>query len=112
VVVGAPASPRIYGELGQPRSEVLTVVERSFEVGACLELDYVDRREKESRRTVEPHGLLVETPAWYLLCRDRERQAVRMFRLDRIRMARLLPLTFQPDLEAVHREWLAQRAGE
>ena len=111
VVVGAPASPRIYGELGQPRSEVLTVVERSFEVGACLELDYVDRREKESRRTVEPHGLLVETPAWYLLCRDRERQAVRMFRLDRIRMARLLPLTFQPDLEAVHREWLAQLKG-
>ena len=111
VVLGRPASPRIYAELGTPAPELLRTVERAFAEGACLEIGYVDRRGQESRRTVEPHGLLVEVPAWYLLCRDREKQAVRMFRLDRLRRARLLPESFRPDLEAVHRQWLAQRAA-
>ena len=91
----------------------LTAAVRLGGVGACLAFDYVDRRGQATRRTVEPHGLLAEVPAWYLLCRDRERRAVRMFRLDRMRRARVLEGDrFRPDLEAVHREWLAQRAEE
>lgn len=113
VVVGRPASPRVYAELRPPSRELLAAVERAFAGDACLAFDYVDRRGQPTSRTVEPHGLLAEVPAWYLLCRDRERRAVRMFRLDRMRRARVLEGDrFRPDLEAVHREWLAQRAEE
>jgi predicted DNA-binding transcriptional regulator YafY len=112
VVVGRPASARIYAELRVPPAEVLSAVERSFAACACLAFDYVDRRGQASSRTVEPHGLLVELPAWYLLCRDAERGVVRMFRLDRMRRARVLDdRPFRPDLDGVHRQYLAQRAG-
>ena len=112
VVVGRPASPRTYGEIGAPLTAVLGAVERAFAEGVCLALDYVDRSGRATSRTVEPHGLLVEMPAWYLLCRDLEKRAVRMFRLDRIQRAQALTgAPFQPDLEAVHREYLAQRAA-
>ena len=110
VVIGRPASPRIYAELGTPALAAIAAVERAFAEGVCLALDYEDRGGRATSRTVEPHGLLVEMPAWYLLCRDLEKRAVRMFRLDRIRRARALAgRPFQPDLEAVYREYLAQR---
>lgn len=110
VVVGRPASARVYAELGSPSRDLLGAVERCFAEGLCLAFDYVDRRGEASSRMVEPHGLLVETPAWYLLCRDLEKEAVRMFRLDRIRRATALEdRPFQPDLEAVFREYQAQR---
>jgi len=110
VVVGRPASPRVYAELGSPSRELLAAVERCFAEGLCLDFDYVDGRGRPSSRSVEPHGLLVETPAWYLLCRDLERGVVRMFRLDRIRRASVLAdRPFHPDLEAVFLEYQAQR---
>jgi hypothetical protein len=40
----------------------------------------MDREGKESTRRVEPHGLLVETPVWYVLARDVEKAAPRTFR--------------------------------
>jgi predicted DNA-binding transcriptional regulator YafY len=112
VVVGRPASPQIYADLGKTPPELLSAVEECFTRGLCLAFDYVDRHGAPTRRTVEPHGLLVETPAWYLLTRDVEKAAVRMFRIDRIRQARVLrDRPFQPDLEAVFCEWKAQRAA-
>ncbi|MBI5067883.1 MAG: WYL domain-containing protein [Deltaproteobacteria bacterium] len=112
VVVGRPASARIYAELRAPSPGLLSAVERAFASCACLAFDYVDRRGQASSRTVEPHGLLVELPAWYLLCRDRERGVVRMFRLDRMRRARVLEdQPFRPDLDGVHRQYLAERAA-
>jgi predicted DNA-binding transcriptional regulator YafY len=49
-------------------------------------------------RRIEPHGLLVQSPVWYILARDVEKQAPRMFRMDRIAAPRLLSdVTFHPD---------------
>ncbi|MGC4120048.1 MAG: WYL domain-containing protein [Myxococcales bacterium] len=108
-------SPCFAADLRRPRQdgpELLSAVEECFTRGLCLAFDYVDRRGTPTKRTVEPHGLLVETPAWYLLCRDVEKRAVRMFRIDRIRQARVLnDRPFLPDLEAVFREWKVQQAA-
>lgn len=113
VVVGRRASPKIYAELGATPPELLAVIEQSFSRELALTFDYVDRHGATSRRVVEPHGLLVESPAWYLLCRDLDKRAARIFRIDRIRRARLLPdQPFTSDLDAVHRQWLAQRAAD
>ncbi len=43
-----------------------------------------------SVRRIEPHGLLVKAPVWYVLARDVEKQAPRMFRMDRVSRPRLL----------------------
>lgn len=42
-------------------------------------------RDEVSARTVEPYGLGASGRNWYLVGRDRDREAVRQFRVDRIR---------------------------
>jgi predicted DNA-binding transcriptional regulator YafY len=110
VVVGRPATPRVLAELGTPPEELLSVFERAFARKVCLSFEYRDRHGHASRRLVEPHGLLVEAPAWYVLARDVEKSAARMFRMDRIRRARLVPeRSFVPDMEGLKAQALSQR---
>lgn len=49
---------------------------------------------------------LVEAPAWYLFTIDRGLGETRLFRLDRIRGARLLTAQFDPEARDVCREWV------
>jgi hypothetical protein len=63
---------------------------------------YTDRVGKKSPRRVEPHGLLVETPVWYVLARDVDKGEPRTFRMDRIARPRLLAdISFLPDLQLI-----------
>lgn len=50
-----------------------------------LILDYTDKHGTRSRRVVEPLGYVGGVDAWYLVAWCRLREAVRAFRLDRIR---------------------------
>ena len=53
-------------------------------------------------RRVEPHGLLVETPVWYMLARDVDKSEPRMFRMDRVARPRVLgDVVFRPDLALI-----------
>jgi predicted DNA-binding transcriptional regulator YafY len=84
VVIGAPAPPELVAGAGSPTSELLRCVEEAFRRGMAIAFDYRDRLGKATRRTVEPHGLLVQPPIWYVLAIDVEKQKPRMFRMDRI----------------------------
>ncbi|HZI11430.1 MAG TPA: WYL domain-containing protein, partial [Myxococcus sp.] len=113
VVVGRPATARVLAELGTPPEELLAVFERAFREGVCLSFEYRDRHGQPSRRLVEPHGLLVEAPVWYVLALDVEKAAARMFRMDRIRRPRRVPeRRFTPDVEALKALAQAQRQVE
>ena len=104
---------RVLETLAAPPPELLQTFESAFAQDACLAFDYTDRHGATTRRIVEPHGLLVETPAWYLLTRDAESGDARMFRMDRIRRPRVLPeRRFRPDFEGVHRQAAEQRRRE
>ena len=109
VVVGNPASPRIRAELGAATPELLIAFERAVASDKCLAFDYVDRHGNVTRRLVEPHGLLVEVPAWYLLTRDVESGKARAFRMDRVRRARIDPRSFRPDFDGLRRQHDEQR---
>ncbi|MFN7132010.1 MAG: helix-turn-helix transcriptional regulator, partial [Myxococcales bacterium] len=103
---------RVLSGLGTPPPELLGHFEQAFGEACCLAFDYRDRHGRTSRRTVEPHGLLVEPPVWYVLARDVERDAARMFRMDRIARPRLVrERRFTPDLEGLHRQ-LQRERGE
>ena len=65
-------------------AELLTVV-----AGACrnheqLRFGYGDRKERSTRRNVEPHGLVHSGARWYLVAWDLEREDFRTFRVDRM----------------------------
>lgn len=102
VVIGPPASASVRRGAGAPPDELLGLFEKAFSRGRGLGFHYTDREGKTSNRRVEPHGLLVQTPVWYVLARDVDKAEPRMFRMDRVSRPRLLDdVVFRPDVELV-----------
>ena len=96
VWIGAPASSTVQASLGPIPATVLERFEETFHRRRQLGFRYVDRHGRESARGVEPHGLLLQAPAWYLLAHDLDRDAPRMFRLDRMSRPYLRESEFRP----------------
>jgi predicted DNA-binding transcriptional regulator YafY len=102
VVVGPGASANVRQGAGRPPQELLGLFEGAFSSGLGLGFQYVDRAGRASLRRVEPHGLLVEPPVWYVLEMDLDKREPRTFRMDRIVRPRLLTeVRFRPNLDLV-----------
>jgi predicted DNA-binding transcriptional regulator YafY len=84
VVRGPPASDAVVAGLHPTTDEVIRAFEVAFTQSNTLRFGYTDRHGLTSERHAEPHGLLSQWPAWYLLAIDLDRGAPRMFRLDRM----------------------------
>lgn len=81
-----------------PAPELLRLFEEAVRSGSALDFGYQDRAGRATTREVEPHGLAITAPVWYLLGRDVATGAARMFRMDRIARPALQPgLRFRPD---------------
>lgn len=112
VVVGAPVSPEVVEGLGAVADVVTRAVEDAFAAGRRLAFVYRDGKGQRTARLVEPHGLLIRSPAWYLLTRDVHKDAARMFRMDRITDPQVRAgEVFLPDIDALYALWLAQEAA-
>jgi len=102
VVVGPPASATLRSGAGSPPAELVRLFEEAFSSGTGLGFHYTDRVGANSVRRIEPHGLLVETPVWYVLAHDADKGEARTFRMDRISRPRLLgELRFQPRWDVI-----------
>lgn len=66
------------------RPEALTAIAAACRDHVLLRLDYVDRRDISSVRTVEPHRLVHAGQRWYLVAFDLNRCDWRSFRVDRL----------------------------
>ena len=84
---------RAMSTLPAPRSADL----RRVLARRILGFDYVDRNGQATSRRAEPHGLLAQAPALYRLAHDLDREAPRMFRLDRMYLPTVRPERFVPD---------------
>lgn len=84
IVVGVPPHPDLVLKSADLSHDVYTEVERAVLGSFRLRFDYVDVTGRASSRDVEPHGMLVQAPLWYLLAYDLGRHGPRSFRLDRI----------------------------
>ena len=112
VVIGQPASQNVRAGAGAPPPELLRMFEEAFSGGLGLGFHYTDREGRASTRRIEPHGLLVEPPVWYIVARDVDKSEPRMFRMDRIARPRVLPeIVFRPDVRIIevqlsdHERW-------
>ena len=102
VIVGPPASATVIASSGSPPAELLTLFETAFSNGLGLGFHYINRSGRQSTRRIEPHGLLVEPPVWYILARDLDAEEPRTFRMDRIGRPRLLrDASFRPDFSVI-----------
>jgi predicted DNA-binding transcriptional regulator YafY len=102
VIVGQPPTGKMLESAGTSPPELLRLFEESFTAGVGLGFAYVDRNGQASTRRVEAHGLLVQSPIWYVLGRDGDKREPRMFRMDRISRPRLLTeIGFRPRPEVI-----------
>ncbi len=102
VWVGPPASATVNASVGKTPHELLRLFEEAFTSGVGLGFQYQDRDGRLSTRRVEPHGILVQSPVWYVLAKDVEKAEPRMFRMDRISKPKLLSeLSFRPDMDVI-----------
>jgi predicted DNA-binding transcriptional regulator YafY len=83
VLIGTPASAAVRASWGEPNRQTTRPLQAAFVNERVVRADY--QREDGARgwRTLEPHAILINWPAWYLLAFDRERGAGRTFRFDR-----------------------------
>ena len=65
-------------------SEVLITIARAIRASERLRFSYVDYEGNQTRRTAEPHRLVVWGRRWYLLAWDTDRDAWRTYRVDRL----------------------------
>lgn len=96
----APAPDR-----GAARPDPATTIElvQAWSQQRVVRMTYCSERGTTWTTEVEPWAIVVRHGRWYLLCRDRGRDAVRAYRVDRIAEPVTLIETFQPpaDLDAV-----------
>jgi predicted DNA-binding transcriptional regulator YafY len=67
---------------------------------------YVREDGERAVRRLEPHALVINVPAWYLLAVDLERRATRTFRLDRFSAVEIEDIAFSPMALRIVREAL------
>lgn len=94
ILIGAAASPGVLATLSKAPFSHAGIVEAFFNQ-QCIEIEYIDNNAVRTTRVVEPQFLYFSNPVWYLLTWDRWRSAIRHFRVDRIKAARLLESRFR-----------------
>jgi len=106
IVVGIPPSTATLAEVNPIPSAIYRECENAIVTSHRLRIDYLDQRGNFTQRDVDPHGVLIQSPVWYLLTYDHLRDAPRMFRIDRVQQATIDPvLSFQPiDPRALFKE--------
>jgi proteasome accessory factor C len=78
-------------------SAIARVVSRAISDCRRLRLEYYKANEDEfSERVVEPYALINGREGWYVASYDPAREAVRHFRLDRVKTAEVLDVSFTP----------------
>lgn len=71
-------------------------IKRAIFKKKVLEFDYYGQNREMSRRTVEPNQLLFKEYTWYLSAYCRERKALRLFKLTRIKRMHVKEEEFEP----------------
>ncbi|MCR9095288.1 MAG: HTH domain-containing protein [bacterium] len=111
IVIGTRASEAMRESFGEMSPTLLDTFERCFRESVCMRFRYTDRLGAVTQRRVEPHGIFVRAPFWYILAVDIDRvdadpeagaeEVRRQFRMDRIANPRVISRRFTPSIEIV-----------
>lgn len=79
-----------------PGSEQLAVLSQGVRARRRVWLRYLDEQQSTTERDFDPYGVVQRGGRWYTAGYCHLRQALRVFRLDRVTEVRLLEATFKP----------------
>jgi len=95
VYIGSPDPTLPLPIVSTINAKVLQSFELSFLESRRMNLSYKDRNGKKTKRRVDPHAILVLSPAWYIVGYDPDKSEFRHFRMDRIQSASATDVSFQ-----------------
>jgi predicted DNA-binding transcriptional regulator YafY len=101
VLLGPPASAAVVSTYSEPKPSVVRALQSAFVNERLITAEYVRQDGEHSERRVEPHAILLNWPAWYVLGFDHLRGEVRTFRVDRFRSVREEADAFRPRPHAI-----------
>lgn len=84
ILIGTPASAALVSSMKAVDPGLLDVFERAFTRRSMLAFEYQNGAGKLTERRVEPQAMLVRAPLWYIVAWDTAKDAMRLFRMDRI----------------------------
>ncbi len=96
ILVGPPASAAVRSSYGSPSRPPMQELQSAFLHGRLVTCVYRREDGQRTQRSIEPHALLLNWPAWYLLAFDHLRGEARTFRLDRFESAQEEDASFVP----------------
>lgn len=96
VFIGPPASPAVRLGYEQPTGAATRALQAAFVEERVVVATYAREDGASSTRRLEPHALVINWPAWYLLAFDHSRGEPRTFRLDRFASVEIEAATFRP----------------
>jgi len=88
-----------FSDWGSGQKALYKDIKRAILTKKVIEFDYYGQNREMIRRTVEPIQLLFKEYTWYLSAYCRERKALRLFKLTRIKRMRVWEEEFEPRAE-------------
>lgn len=106
IFIGGNASAAVRASYVEPSAAPMRQLQVAFVRLLLVDAEYVREDGRASRRRLEPHALLINWPAWYLLAVDVDLGAPRTFRLDRFLDVRMLTESFHSRAVSMAQEML------
>lgn len=95
IFIGDRVSPSSEDQPLLKASKSTANVSEAFLNQQRVEITYEAQSGQRTTRVIEPHYILLNWPAWYIIAYDHLRSAERLFRVDRIKKATTLEETFR-----------------
>ncbi|MDG2304232.1 MAG: hypothetical protein P8R42_06170 [Candidatus Binatia bacterium] len=102
ILVGRPAGPRLRASAEEICPTLLEAFERCFSLETCLNFTYERPRGEHDPTARRAAWDSRQLPLWYILAVDVDKDAPRMFRMDRISDPRPFARPFVPSRSLVH----------
>jgi predicted DNA-binding transcriptional regulator YafY len=106
IFIGKTASAAVRASYAAPDVGPMRRLQAAFVDQRVVDAVYVKESGERSVRRLEPHALVINWPAWYLMAQDHSRGQPRTFRFDRFASVEIQSETFIPRPRDVARDLL------
>lgn len=95
IMIGDNAKANVLSQYVAPQQSISNSIAEAFLQRTCLEIEYESEAGERTLRVIEAQYILLNWPIWYILAWDHLRTSSRVFRIDRIKNARIVEDSFQ-----------------
>jgi len=95
IMIGDNAKANLVSHYTTPAQRISESIAESFLRRNCLEIEYQSEAGERTLRVIEAQYILLNWPIWYIIAWDHLRLSSRVFRIDRIKNARIVDSSFQ-----------------